>query len=123
MPCDVKTPWYAHSEGVPVHLEYPDCSMVDMVEKNAKEKPEAVAYEFFGVKANYKQFFAEIKLCAASLLAMGIAPGDKVTICMPNTPQAVVMFYALNYMGAIANMVPPRSGQEGIAFYLNEGPA
>ena len=120
MRCDVKTPWYAHSEGVPVHLEYPDCSMVDMVEKNAKEKPEAVAYEFFGVKANYKQFFAEIKLCAASLLAMGIAPGDKVTICMPNTPQAVVMFYALNYMGAIANMVHPLSGQEEIAFYLNE---
>lgn len=120
MPCDVKTPWYAHSEGVPVHLEYPDCSMVDLVEKNAQEKPEAIAYEFFGVKTNYSQFFAEIKLCAASLLAMGIQPGDKVTICMPNTPQAVVMFYALNYMGAIANMVHPLSGQEEIAFYLNE---
>lgn len=56
----------------------------------------------------------------AALCAMGIEPGDKVTICMPNTPQAVVMFYALNYMGAIANMVHPLSGQEEIAFYLNE---
>ena len=120
MSCEVKTPWYAHSEGVPVHLEYPDCAMVDLLEKNSREKPDAIAYEFFGVKANYKQFMEEIKLCAASLRAMDIQPGDKVTICMPNTPQAVIMFYALNYMGAIANMVHPLSGQEEIAFYLNE---
>ena len=116
----VKTPWYEHSEGVPLHLEYPDCSMVELVARTAEQYPDITAYEFFGGKTTYKEFMGEIRRCAAALCAMGIEPGDKVTICMPNTPQAVVMFYALNYMGAIANMVHPLSGQEEIAFYLNE---
>lgn len=116
----VKTPWYAHSEGVPLHLTYPDCSMVELVSRTAEQYPNVIAYEFFGSKTTYKEFMEDVRRCAAALCAMGIEPGDKVTICMPNTPQAVVMFYALNYMGAIANMVHPLSGQEEIAFYLNE---
>ena len=116
----VKTPWYEHSEGVPLHLEYPDCSMVELVARTAEQYPDITAYEFFGGKTTYKEFMEEVRRCAAALCAMGIEPGDKVTICMPNTPQAVIMFYALNYMGAIANMVHPLSGQEEIAFYLNE---
>ena len=120
MNSNVKTPWYEHSEGVPLHLEYPDCSMVELVARTAEAYPDVVAYEFFGGKTTYRQFMEEIRHCAAALCAMGVEPGQKVTICMPNTPQAVVMFYALNYMGAIANMVHPLSGQEEIAFYLNE---
>lgn len=116
----VKTPWYDYSEGVPLHLSYPDCSMVELVAQTAEAHPDVIAYEFFGGKTTYRVFMEEVRRCAAALCAMGIEPGHKVTICMPNTPQAVVMFYALNYMGAIANMVHPLSGQEEIAFYLNE---
>ena len=120
MPSNVKTPWEGHMDGVPMHLDYPDCSMVDLVERSAERTPDIIAYDFFGVKATYAKFMERVRLCAASLRAMGIEPGDRVTICMPNTPQAVAMFYAINYMGAIANMVHPLSGQEEIAFYLNE---
>lgn len=120
MALNVKTPWYAHSEGVPLHLEYPDCSMVELVEQAAAATPDVIAYDFFGTKATFRQLVREIHRCAAALVALGIVPGDRVTICMPNTPQAVIMFYALNYMGAIANMVHPLSAQEEIAFYLNE---
>ena len=116
----IPTPWAAYSEGVPLHLDYPDCAMVDLVEKSAAETPDVLAYTFYTTKVNYKTFLEEIRQCAKSLTAMGIKPGDKVTICMPNAPQAVVMFYALNYMGAIANMVHPLSAQEEIAFYLKE---
>jgi len=120
MNCEVKTPWKDHMDGVPMHLEYPDCSMVELVEQRAAEMPDILAFDFFGVKSTYAQLMAQIRRCAASLRAMGVEPGERVTICMPNTPQAVVMFYAVNYMGGIANMVHPLSGQEEIAFYLNE---
>ena len=120
MNCEVKTPWKDHMDGVPMHLEYPDCSMVELLEQRAEEMPDILAFNFFGVKSTFAQLMAQIKRCAAALRAMGVEPGDRVTICMPNTPQAVVMFYAINYMGAIANMVHPLSGQEEIAFYLNE---
>lgn len=90
----IPTPWAAYSEGVPLHLDYPDCAMVDLVEKSAAETPDVLAYTFYTTKVNYKTFLEEIRQCAKSLTAMGIKPGDKVTICMPNAPQAVVMFYA-----------------------------
>ena len=57
---------------------------------------------------------------ARALAALGIAPGDKITLCMPNTPQTVVMFYAVNRVGAIANMVHPLSGEKEIEFYLRD---
>ena len=39
---------------------------------------------------------------------------------MPNCPQTVIMFYAVNVVGAVANMVHPLSSENEIAFYLNE---
>ena len=49
-----------------------------------------------------------------------IYEGDKVTIAMPNCPQAIVMFYAVNLVGGIANMIHPLSAEKEIEFYLNE---
>ena len=116
----IRTPWEAYSEGVPMHLTYPDCAMVDMVAQSAQKTPEIAAYTFYTTKVTYKAYMAQIQECAKALVAMGIHPGDKVTICMPNAQQAVIMFYAINYMGGIANMVHPLSAQEEIAFYLKE---
>ena len=45
--------------------------------------------------------------------------GDKVTIAMPNCPQAIYMFYAVNLVGGIANMIHPLSAEKEIEFYLN----
>lgn len=42
-----------------------------------------------------------------------------MTICMPNSPQGVDCFYALNRIGAIPNMIHPLSAPHEIAFYLN----
>jgi long-chain acyl-CoA synthetase len=114
-----KTPWYAHSEGIPLHLQYPDVSMVDLVAQAAEQTPDIIAYDFYGVKVTYRQFMDRIDHCAKSLCAMGIEPGERVTICMPNTPQGIIMFYALNRMGAIANMIHPLSAEEEIVFYVN----
>lgn len=124
MPSDfpISTPWAAaaQAENVPLQLNYPDCAMVDMIEASAQKTPHIAAYTFYGSKVSYREFMRQIQQCARALHAMGIKPGDKVTICMPNVPQAVVMFYAINYIGAIANMVHPLSAQEEIAFYLKE---
>jgi long-chain acyl-CoA synthetase len=94
--------------------------MVDLVEQAAKKTPDIIAYEFYGVKVTYRQFLEQIDHCAKALCAMGIEPGEKVTICMPNTPQGIIMFYAINRMGAIANMIHPLSAEEEIVFYVNE---
>lgn len=102
------------------HLDYPKLTMFEMVERIAKEFPLEPAYDFYGRKTSYSAFVARIERTARAFLSMGITSGDVVTICMPNTPQALDCFYALNRIGAVANMVHPLSAQGEISFYLNK---
>ena len=62
----------------------------------------------------------KIEQCAQALKTIGIRKGDCVTIAMPNCPQAIYMFYAINLIGGIASMVHPLSSEKEIEFYLNE---
>ena len=116
----VKTPWYPWLGKVPRHLNYFQGSMEEMVEDAARRNPDVIAYEFMGGKASYTRLIEEIMACARALRALGIREGERVTIAMPNSPQAVAMFYAVNVVGAIANMIHPLSAEGEIEFYLND---
>ncbi len=101
------------------HLEYPEATMFQLVEKMAGPFADEPAYEFYGRKTSYRQFIARIERTARAFLNSGIRPGDAVTICMPNTPQALDCFYALNRISAVANMVHPLSAETEITGYLD----
>ncbi len=89
-----------------------------MVKKMEEQYSNYPAYEFYGGKTSYKKFVEKIEQAARAFLAMGIKKGDRVTICLPNIPQAMDCFYALNRIGAVANMVHPLSARDEITFYL-----
>ena len=101
------------------HLEYPELTMFQMVERMAVQHPDEPAYEFYGMKTSYRRLLQRIERAARALVAARIGRGDAVTICMPNTPQAIDCFYAVDRIGAIANMVHPLSAQNEITHYLN----
>ena len=115
-----KTPWKEHLGEVPFHLDYFEGSMFEKVEAVAKQYPNYVAFDFMGKSTTYRQMIAEIERCAKALKTIGIREGDKVTIAMPNCPQAIYLFYAVNLVGGIANMIHPLSAEKEIEFYLNE---
>ena len=115
----VPAPWLNSYGNVPKSLDYPDCSMAGLVLKTASKYPEVMAYDFFGCKQSYRRFADEIRVTARGLKAIGVERGDRVTICMPNTPQAVIMLYAINLIGAVANMVHPLSAEEELVRYVN----
>lgn len=122
-PCEiheVKTPWIDHLEGVPAHLNYFQGSMYDKLAEIATNYPDYIAYDFMGGKVKYRDFINKVDECARALAAIGVKEGESVTICMPNAPQAVIMFYAVNKIGAIANMVHPLSGEKEIEFCLKQ---
>ena len=116
----VKTPWYAKMGVIPCHMDYFQGSMVEAVERVADQYPKLTAYSFMGSCVSYKKLVEQIHACAASLKACGIRPDQRVTICLPNVPMAVIMFYAVNEIGAIANMIHPLSAEGEIEFYLND---
>ena len=118
-PMSRKAPWLKTYGLIPSSLNYPDGNMIDFIETRATSYMGGIAYDFLGAKATYREFIDKIDICARALLAMGVKKGDKVTICLPNMPQALIMFYGLNRMGGIPNMVHPLSAEGEIAFYLN----
>ena len=106
--------------GIPAQLDYPQWSMCEGVEKIAEKYPDLIAYDFMGSHTSYRAAVQAIHACARALSAAGVKEGDRVTIAMPNSPQAVSMFYAVNMIGAIANMIHPLSAEGEIEFYLND---
>lgn len=116
----VKMPWADHLGDVPLHLDYFEGSMYDAVRKIADERPNGIAYDFMGRSTKYKDFLRETEKIARSLKALGVKNGEKITVAMPNCPQAVCLFYAINLAGAIANMIHPLSAEKEIEFFLND---
>lgn len=116
----VKTPWYPYMEGVPAHLDYFKGSLFEMVASIAARYPKYVAFDFMGKSTTYAKMVKNIEQCAKALKTIGIRKGDCVTIALPNCPQAIYAFYAINLVGGIASMVHPLSSEKEIEFYLNE---
>ncbi len=116
----VKTPWKDHMGEVPMHLDYYKGTLFGAVEQIAERYPDYVAFDFMGKSTTYKKLVEQVRHCAACLDAIGIEPNDKITIAMPNCPQAIIMFYAVNLVGGIANMIHPLSAEKEITFYLQE---
>ena len=112
-------PWTKYYGNTPVSLDYPHKTMYQLLSDTAAAYPSSTAYVFQGKETSYAQFMKRIDAAAKGLYRMGIRKGDKVTICMANTPQALDCFYALNRIGAIPNMIHPLSAAGEIAFYLN----
>lgn len=115
-----KAPWKNHLGEVPFTLDYFDGSMFEAVEKIAEKYPNNIAFDFMGRSTTYKALVREVEDCAKALRTIGVREGDKVTIAMPNCPQAIQMFYAVNLIGGICNMIHPLSAEKEIEFYLNE---
>lgn len=115
-----KTPWKDYLGDLPMHLDYFEGTMFDAVAAVAEKYPNYVAFDFMGKSTTYKRLIEQIKTCAKALKTVGIREGDKVTIAMPNCPQAIYLFYAVNLVGGIANMIHPLSAEKEIEFYLNE---
>ena len=112
-------PWYKFYIGMKKHLDYPECSMYEMVRNTSSKYPTNIAYSYYGKKVTYKSFVSDIDEAACAFIRMGVKKGDYVTIAMPNTPEALTCFYALNKLGAICNMMHPLSSEEEFKYGIN----
>lgn len=112
-------PWLSSYGDRRFNLQYPSCSISEKVLQTADECPNTVALSYMGRGITFKVLKQKIIQTAKAFTALGVKEGDKVTVCLPNVPQAVYSLYALNYIGAVASMIHPLSAEGEILFYLN----
>ena len=112
--------WHYHHKKLPKNVKYFKGSLYDAVYESTLKYPYNTAIEYENNQITYKQLIKKINKVAKALKTLGVNKGDKVTICMPNTPEEVTMFYAINEIGAVANMIHPLSSEKDIEYYLNK---
>lgn len=96
------------------NISIPNISIYDYFERTTINHEYDPAINYFGEKTSYIELISKIDLCAKALASIGIRENDVVTICLPNVPEAIISFYAVNKIGAIASMLHPLSSEEEI---------
>ena len=112
-------PWYPFYGDTKPNLDYYRGTIYEFLKETTEKYGAYYAFEFQGKKTTYDQFLFDVDHMALALHNLGIGKDDKVTIALPNCPQGLVFFYALNKIGAISNMIHPLSAEGEIEFYLN----
>ncbi|WP_293914936.1 long-chain fatty acid--CoA ligase [Deinococcus sp.] len=104
----MKRPWLAHYEsGVPHEFTPSDLTLPQMLERAARTFGARTALDFLGQRQTYRQLWVNVQRFAAGLQAQGVAPGERVAIMLPNTPQFVVAFFGASLAGAVVVNTSP----------------
>lgn len=113
-------PWLKSYGEVPYHLSYSNKSMSETVRETAETDKDFPALAFMGRSISFEELIQNIDTVARGFYNIGIRPGMRVMVCLPNVPQAIYCLYGLNRIGAVATMVHPLSAVGEIVYYLNE---
>lgn len=108
----VDKPWLKYYDKALTEEDIPKCSAFRMLYEKNKDYMTDTALLYFHKKMTYKMLFQKIEKAAAALAALGIGKGDIVTLQTLNMPQTIILFYALSYIGAVANSIFVTEGEE-----------
>ena len=104
-------PWEKYYDEGKETIDVPDISIYEYFERHYIKNEYTIAINYYNQKITYKELINKIDICAKSLVSYGVRENDVVSICLPNVPEAVIAFYAINKIGAIANMIHPLSSE------------
>jgi long-chain acyl-CoA synthetase len=116
--------WYKHYDlRIPRSIEYPDVCLPLALQKNALSLPNTIATEFFGARLTYAALWNQILRFANALSQLGVKPGDRVAILLPNCPQAIIAYYATLWLGGVVVMTNPLYVEREMEFQWGDAEA
>ena len=116
----IDKPWLKYYTEEEINAPLPECTIFEYMYENNKDYPNDIALLYFNRKITYGELFRNIDKTAKAFTKIGVKKGDIVTIAMPSMPEALYCVYALNRLGAVANMIHPLASENEICHYLNE---
>jgi len=111
---EIPAPWSKYYRDDELVINIPNISLYKQLLNTSNKYPNNTAYRYFGKNVSFQTFIKQIDKAAISFKKLNVQKGNVVTICLPNLPETLIAFYALNKLGAIANMVHPLSAEEEI---------
>lgn len=107
-------PWLAHYDyWVPAHLTYPSRPLYEILDAVAIDVPQSPATTFLGATLTFRHIKTQSDWLASAIVKLGIEPGDRVGIMLPNCPQYIVAAFAVLRAGAVVvNVNPAHTARE-----------
>ena len=116
--------WEKHyTAEVPGSLAYPAAPIDHFLRESARSFPDRIALIFEGSRISYRSLDAQVDGCAAGLHRLGVRKGDRVALLLPNCPHAVISFYSIFRLGAIAVPINPLYQEREIAKQIDDAGA
>ncbi len=116
----IDKPWLKYYTEEAIHAPLPKCTAFEHIFQANSQYPEDMAIIYYGRKISYGELFQNIESASKAFSALGVKNGDIVIISAANIPEVIYCFYALNRLGAIVNMVDPRTDLDGTHHYIEE---
>jgi long-chain acyl-CoA synthetase len=114
-------PWLPYyDENVPDTISLPRASLSDLLSATARRFPNKPAINLEGRKISYRSLNRQANRFANGLRQLGILPGDRVLLALPNLPQTVIAFYGVLKCGGVAVLELPDATAERLSTALRE---
>ena len=118
---DVPRPWLeSYPPLVPQSYPYPDVAFTRLLDDAAKDFPDSIALNFLGRPLTYRRLSEQVDRFATALSGLGVKPGDRVGLALPNCPQHVVAFHAVLRLGATVVEIDPDVDDAGLQTRVND---
>ncbi len=113
--------WHkSYASGVKKTLDYEKITLSQALSRSAKNFPNHTALNYMGKKITFKELDGLVNAFARVLQDMGIRPGDKVALCLPNIPQTIIANYAVFRIGAVTAQNNPLYTERELQYQLND---
>ena len=116
----IDKPWLKYYSEEAINSALPECTIYEYLWQNNKDHLDDIALNYFDRKITYGELFENIDKAACAFSAIGVKPGDIVTVCAVTIPETIYSFYGLNRLGAVSNMTDPRTSIDGLKDYIIE---
>lgn len=98
----------------------PKCTAYDFIKECNKNCLDNKALRYYGKTITYRELFDRVEETAKAFHALGVKAGDTISFVSVAVPECVAAIYALNKLGATANMIDPRMDIDNIRRMINE---
>ena len=115
----VDKPWLKYYSEEAINAPLPECTIYEYIWNCNKDNLEKPALKYFEKGTTYAQMFSRIDDAAKAFSALNVQRGELVSMCMLTMPETIYSIYGLNKIGAICNLIEPRTNAELIKDRIN----
>jgi len=116
----IDKPWLKYYSEEAITTPLPELTMYEYIFSINQNNLNRIALNYYGTNISYGKMFKQIALIAGGLERAGVKAGDVVTVAMINSLETIMLMFALNKIGAVANMVYGSSTAEELKKYIED---